>query len=294
MSIDNRSTLGRHPTPEHQQEPPAGWVKMPRGLVGRVSPTAVAVALALGEYANASGECFPTYKTLGQKTKLHRNTVRKAVTELVEAGLVEVEHRRRTAGKGGEVSPGSKPSTSNLITLLWMVERCTVDSALSGGGAPPAVQGGAPPTRDRTRTTRTKKTTTTERRVVDLENEKQQRDRRKVLKAGARLQAKANEAATGRKIEDPGAYVAGIISNWVEDGTYAEKLAEIDQYRKQFPDLAADALAEKIHADRPAVNRELPKRPRSSTENLDADQYLERVQQQSRFGPELTAAGGAP
>ena len=298
MSIDNLGPLGGHPTPERQDEPPAGWVKMPRGLVGRVSSTAVYVALALGEYANASGECFPTYKTLGDKLGLHRNTVRRAVTELVEAGEVKVEHRRRTAGKGGEVAPGSKPSTSNLITLLWMVERCTTSSAVSGGGAPPVVQGGAPPTRDRTRTTGTKKTTTTERRVVDLKDEKQQRTRQKVLRSLARRET-ARAEDEGRIRDDPKAYLAVTLRNMKQDmENDPERRIEIDKYLEQFPDLDAEDVAEKIDADRPAVNVELTKRARPAAEDQSADGWEKRVAAQGIYAEQLRdldlAVGGAP
>ncbi len=47
------------------------------------------VALALADYANHEGKCWPSWKALEKKTSLHRATIARALTRLKELGVIE-------------------------------------------------------------------------------------------------------------------------------------------------------------------------------------------------------------
>ena len=56
------------------------------------------VALTLISHANASGECWPGYATLGRETGLDRRTAISAVAALSKAGVIEKVRRRTSKG----------------------------------------------------------------------------------------------------------------------------------------------------------------------------------------------------
>ena len=61
-------------------------------------PPAKAVLVALANFADESGECFPGQERLMEMTELSRASVIRAVEFLQEAGLVTVERRTRANG----------------------------------------------------------------------------------------------------------------------------------------------------------------------------------------------------
>lgn len=63
---------------------------------------AVAVYLYLYERANRDGECWPAIPTIAAELKLSQSTIRRALHDLRNAGLIETEQRYRT--KGGKSS----------------------------------------------------------------------------------------------------------------------------------------------------------------------------------------------
>lgn len=80
------------------------------------------VYIYLKKFADGSGQCFPSVKTLSQQTKISQNKIRQTLFELADLGLISVERRFRDDGG----------KTSNLYTLfdykdVWQAE--TVEQA---------------------------------------------------------------------------------------------------------------------------------------------------------------------
>ena len=63
---------------------------------------AVAVYTYLYDRANKNGECFPSVNTIAGDIKLSPATVRRAIKDLKEVGLIETKQRYRD--KGGKSS----------------------------------------------------------------------------------------------------------------------------------------------------------------------------------------------
>lgn len=63
---------------------------------------AVSVYIYLYDRANKDGECWPAIPTISKDLKLSQSTVRRALHDLREAGLVSTEQRYRD--KGGKSS----------------------------------------------------------------------------------------------------------------------------------------------------------------------------------------------
>ena len=105
--------------------------------------------------------------------------------------------------------------------------------------------------------------------VLNLEDKRAARYRSKVLAELARLEAEA-DAAAGTLIRSPGAYQAAIKRRLADD---PELAAQIDAYRKQYPDLEAVELAERIWADHSQGARP-PSRP---TNSVDLEAYAALV-----------------
>lgn len=65
-------------------------------------PTEKAILMALANYADANGECWPSYKTLADDCEVSRRTVIRVMERLVESGLIEKRPDSRT--NGGDTS----------------------------------------------------------------------------------------------------------------------------------------------------------------------------------------------
>lgn len=65
------------------------------------SPAKKAVLMNLADRADEAWSCFPSQRRIALDTELGERTVRRALDELAEAGLLRKEHRRR---KGGSYS----------------------------------------------------------------------------------------------------------------------------------------------------------------------------------------------
>ena len=63
-------------------------------LTARVSPSAVIVYVALASFADRTGICWPSRKTLAAMTHLTVNHISHATSELRDAGFLEKETRR--------------------------------------------------------------------------------------------------------------------------------------------------------------------------------------------------------
>ena len=60
------------------------------------------VYIYLSDRANKDGECWPAIPTIAAELKLSQSTIRRALHDLRNAGLIETEQRYRT--KGGKSS----------------------------------------------------------------------------------------------------------------------------------------------------------------------------------------------
>lgn len=78
-----------------------------------VSPSEKLLLLALANYADASGQCFPSQVTLTHDTGLSERTIRTALGNLKALGLVQIERRNR--------ANGSRTSSKVTLTLPAMV-----------------------------------------------------------------------------------------------------------------------------------------------------------------------------
>lgn len=73
-----------------------------------LSHRARAVYMCLKDHADKEGACWPGIKTIASELKLSRSTVKRALEELYQAGLVTRERRWRKSGS----------CTSNLYRLV--------------------------------------------------------------------------------------------------------------------------------------------------------------------------------
>jgi hypothetical protein len=78
-----------------------------------VSPSEKLLLLALANYADAGGQCFPSQVTLTHDTGLSERTIRTAFGSLKALGLLQVERRNR--------ANGSRTSSKITLTLPAMV-----------------------------------------------------------------------------------------------------------------------------------------------------------------------------
>ncbi len=67
-----------------------------------LSHRAVAIYTYLSDRANAQNECWPAIPTIAKDIKLSQSTVRRGISDLRKAGLLETEQRYRK--KGGKSS----------------------------------------------------------------------------------------------------------------------------------------------------------------------------------------------
>ena len=63
-----------------------------------LSHRAVSVYLYLANMADENNECWPAIPTIARDVKLSESTVRRAIQDLREAGLVETTRRYRESG----------------------------------------------------------------------------------------------------------------------------------------------------------------------------------------------------
>ena len=100
-------TMGTGPDTEepHDSQDLRQWLRaVPvSGTEGKVSERAVMhVLMALGDYADANGLCYPSIKSVSEYTRLSRRAVSYALDALVRDGFVTITHR--SAGAHGQTS----------------------------------------------------------------------------------------------------------------------------------------------------------------------------------------------
>lgn len=95
-------------------------------LAQSASPSARIVLIALADYADAEGVCFPSVDALSEKSGVSPRTVKRAIAALSEAGLVRREDRRARGGRFianvyrlalEEASPGAKLTQGQFVSM---------------------------------------------------------------------------------------------------------------------------------------------------------------------------------
>jgi len=82
------------------------------------------VLYALANYADDTGKCWPSYRTLESFTGYTRRSIIRTMNELRELGLVTTEARQRDNGS----------AASNIIRLLFMDPQCQPDTRVVTDG----------------------------------------------------------------------------------------------------------------------------------------------------------------
>jgi hypothetical protein len=104
-----------------------GYVIVPRAELGKLSPNALALHVALLSHAWQSEMCYPGQATLMRETQLGEHPLRKAKAELVAAGLLS--EKRRGLGRPNlytvrtwdrRLAPGNDDSSS--LETEWMAD----------------------------------------------------------------------------------------------------------------------------------------------------------------------------
>ena len=82
---------------------------------GSHSAFAVAVFAYLSYCADKSGTCFPSMSTIGRHCGIARNTVKKAIDELIRTGLIRSETMRRTSKNGRSLRCSNRYSLTDAV-----------------------------------------------------------------------------------------------------------------------------------------------------------------------------------
>lgn len=91
------------------------WTIVQRAALVHLDPTAFRVYVALGTFANGSGECFPSRSTLAELCRCSVDTVDRALRSLVSDEWITKTRRK-----------GDHGNASNLYTINVNVEQATL------------------------------------------------------------------------------------------------------------------------------------------------------------------------
>jgi hypothetical protein len=120
-----------------------GYVIVPRAELGKLSPNALALHVALLSHAWQSEMCYPGQATLMRETQLGEHPLRKAKAELVAAGLLS--EKRRGLGRPNlytvrtwdrRLAPGNDDSSSLETTEHTPPVASTSSSPVASTGSP--------------------------------------------------------------------------------------------------------------------------------------------------------------
>ena len=116
----------------------------------KLSRSALQVLIAIGACADGDGNAFPGYTFLAEQTGITRRNIRRAVDELVRAGILNCEARRRTEN--------TRAATSNLYRICYEAVSSPVmtppvissdDTLSSAAMTPPVISGDDTPCHQR-------------------------------------------------------------------------------------------------------------------------------------------------
>ena len=338
MSIDNRLTLGEHPTPEHRQnrKPRVRFVKLSRDALDALAdrldlPLASTrlldrLAQELVEEWRYEPRIVPA-RSRRELWDLLRYNARCALPALLDAGLVaehpgigfevlcwseivadsprDYEQRRQRAEKdlaqddrrAAEIEVLYAASLNYELPCSAAHERRESVHERRGRPAettpieplellePPLppddpevldldAEGGDSEQQPRTA------------QVLNLDAAQSRRSEKRWQTAAvaelARLEAK-RDALGGTVIRSPEGYCRTIQKRLAADPEVLDNLA---RYRKQYPDANPAEIAALADSDRPAVNLQVSKQTRPSSEDQNADGWSERIKQ-SRYAEQL-------
>ena len=338
MSIDNRLTLGEHPTPEHRQnrKPRVRFVKLSRDALDALAdrldlPLASTrlldrLAQELVEEWRYEPRIVPA-RSRRELWDLLRYNARCALPALLDAGLVaehpgigfevlcwseivadsprDYEQRRQRAEKdlaqddrrAAEIEVLYAASLNYELPCSAAHERRESVHERRGRPAettpieplellePPLppddpevldldAEGGDSEQQPRTA------------QVLNLDAAQSRRSEKRWQTAAvaelARLEAK-RDALGGTVIRSPEGYCRTIQKRLAADPEVLDNLA---RYRKQYPTADPAEIAALADSDRPAVNLQVSKQTRPSSEDQNADGWSERIKQ-SRYAEQL-------
>lgn len=142
----------REPTPSERTNPDEVPVRsdvgpfrlVPDWIYDELTPTELAVFLALSRFADQRGACYPSYARLAEVSRLSVATVKRALLTMRRAGIVSSTSRRRA--DGGQ--------TSSLYHLhlsrpLELEPARLVDVSRAAPGSPASLPPGSPVTDER-------------------------------------------------------------------------------------------------------------------------------------------------
>ena len=319
MSIDNRLTLGEHPTPEHRQnrKPRVRFVKLSRDALDALAdrldlPLASTrlldrLAQELVEEWRYEPRIVPA-RSRRELWDLLRYNARCALPALLDAGLV-AEH----PGIGFEVLCWSEIVADSPRDYEQRRQRAEKDLAQDDRRAAEIEVlyaaslnyelpcSAAHERRESVHERRGRPAETTpieplellepplppdDPEVLDLDAAQGRRSEKRWQTAAvaelARLEAK-RDALGGTVIRSPEGYCRTIQKRLAADPEVLDNLA---RYRKQYPDANPAEIAALADSDRPAVNLQVSKQTRPSSEDQNADGWSERIKQ-SRYAEQL-------
>lgn len=98
------------------------------------------VLLALADYANLDGACFPSQATLGDKVDLSERSIRTALAELEALGLISRESRSSTFGRRSDVIrlTFSSPCNRQNLPVAQPEKSGKKEAPATGSGLPVA------------------------------------------------------------------------------------------------------------------------------------------------------------
>ena len=338
MSIDNRLTLGEHPTPEHRQnrKPRVRFVKLSRDALDALAdrldlPLASTrlldrLAQELVEEWRYEPRIVPA-RSRRELWDLLRYNARCALPALLDAGLVaehpgigfevlcwseivadsprDYEQRRQRAEKdlaqddrrAAEIEVLYAASLNYELPCSAAHERR--ESVHERRGRPaettpieplellePPLPPDDPEVLDLDAEGGDSEQQPQTAQVLDLDAAQGRRSEKRWQTAAvaelARLEAK-RDALGGTVIRSPEGYCRTIQKRLAADPEVLDNLA---RYRKQYPDANPAEIAALADSDRPAVNLQVSKQTRPSSEDQNADGWSERIKQ-SRYAEQL-------
>ena len=338
MSIDNRLTLGEHPTPEHRQnrKPRVRFVKLSRDALDALAdrldlPLASTrlldrLAQELVEEWRYEPRIVPA-RSRRELWDLLRYNARCALPALLDAGLVaehpgigfevlcwseivadsprDYEQRRQRAEKdlaqddrrAAEIEVLYAASLNYELPCSAAHERR--ESVHERRGRPaettpieplellePPLPPDDPEVLDLDAEGGDSEQQPQTAQVLDLDAAQGRRSEKRWQTAAvaelARLEAK-RDALGGTVIRSPEGYCRTIQKRLAADPEVLDNLA---RYRKQYPTADPAEIAALADSDRPAVNLQVSKQTRPSSEDQNADGWSERIKQ-SRYAEQL-------
>ena len=103
-----------------------------------LTPSAARIAVAVASFMGKSGECWPGHKAIGRRAGISRlDTIRTALAELRDSGLLKVKRRRRTTALLSWQDPPQRAASHAQDPALCVAQDCTQPAASSAQDCTP-------------------------------------------------------------------------------------------------------------------------------------------------------------